>query len=840
MATLPQIWQQWNNFTFNNQQFNSKSAAAKAQTRWINTTWWKPDVWEIIKKAAANNVSSSTIAKAAWTAVAKAGNLPQNQTAQAQETVKSLQNISKIWENIQDPNNPNPENPTDNWTEWASWVVTELDPNTTGENAPAAIDPATWLPAQWSADAWQWWAAWQSNAAGGWWSSAIPSQSNAWWSAWWGGWVNGWSSTVWWVWAGNAMMMWSDSSIWDTMPNANAPIADQSAMNAQWATIDQWNINNIKQDQNLWLSNSPDSPFWNKFWNPAIDQETWIPWYMNERNKVIASQLMLSNPNMKSMSDAARKQSIIEDIVRRQGKELDPAIMDWYQNTANTINNLITRQIPPYTSNDFFGMMLKGESVSEEMTENNQNPSYMNAKSRFNNLKTFSSMNVNDLANQIKSGRLNQWSVGWNDLINKGMWQILNDANAINNTTTGNSIVNKVLSEAFGFSSDISLALQESGVVDFLGTGLEWALSLKIFQTMTEDKLPTVWAYLAADDDVQAAKTASRESEAELNKLWDEINAFSDDIKTKVVERWWEATGDPFLESYIVEKTKPFVRKREALNGQYKNQIAKLEDATENAKLAFEIKEYNKNMEIKWYEFILNSINSNKQAKASAEKAQYDMAKDERDFAYKVANDQRWYELDLAKFRKAWSSRWTPGSSANDIIQWIYNWSIKSTNVFNKKTLASLWLSDMSREWVVWTLTNALFSENLSKKSSIWEMSTAVNAIKTAFGDDYKESKDYLAYLNNTVWWPRALNYVRANFDDVFWDWATPTEYASAISLAAWETDISKSQLITDTLIDKLWRSWANSVLDQLWLKKSKTKVRQKYEKVISVLNPFD
>ena len=129
---------------------------------------------------------------------------------------------------------------------------------------------------------------------------------------------------------------------------------------------------------------------------------------MNERNKVIASQLMLSNPNMKSMSDATRKQSIIEDIVRRQGKELDPAIMDWYQNTANTINNLITRQIPPYTSNDFFGMMLKGESVSEEMTENNQNPSYMNAKSRFNNLKTFSSMNVNDLANQIKSGRLNQ------------------------------------------------------------------------------------------------------------------------------------------------------------------------------------------------------------------------------------------------------------------------------------------------------------------------------------------------------------------------------------------------------------------------------------------------
>jgi len=39
---------------------------------------------------------------------------------------------------------------------------------------------------------------------------------------------------------------------------------------------------------------------------------------------------------------------------------------------------------------------------------------------------------------------------------------MLNDANAINNTNTGSSIVSKVLSEAFGFNNNVALALQES------------------------------------------------------------------------------------------------------------------------------------------------------------------------------------------------------------------------------------------------------------------------------------------------------------------------------------------------------------------------------------------
>jgi len=60
---------------------------------------------------------------------------------------------------------------------------------------------------------------------------------------------------------------------------------------------------------------------------------------------------------------------------------------------------------------------------------------------------------------------------------------------------------------------------------------------MKILQLMTSDKIPTLASFLAADPEVQAAKTASRETETEINNLSDEITNFSDDIKAKVVEK---------------------------------------------------------------------------------------------------------------------------------------------------------------------------------------------------------------------------------------------------------------------------------------------------------------
>jgi hypothetical protein len=39
---------------------------------------------------------------------------------------------------------------------------------------------------------------------------------------------------------------------------------------------------------------------------------------MNERNKTIASSIMLNNQNIKFMSDAKRKDVILRDIIDRQ------------------------------------------------------------------------------------------------------------------------------------------------------------------------------------------------------------------------------------------------------------------------------------------------------------------------------------------------------------------------------------------------------------------------------------------------------------------------------------------------------------------------------------------
>jgi hypothetical protein len=47
---------------------------------------------------------------------------------------------------------------------------------------------------------------------------------------------------------------------------------------------------------------------------------------MNERNKVIASSIMLNNTTMKYMSEAKRKELILNDIMDRQEAIVDPNI----------------------------------------------------------------------------------------------------------------------------------------------------------------------------------------------------------------------------------------------------------------------------------------------------------------------------------------------------------------------------------------------------------------------------------------------------------------------------------------------------------------------------------
>jgi hypothetical protein len=71
------------------------------------------------------------------------------------------------------------------------------------------------------------------------------------------------------------------------------------------------------------------------------------------------------------------------------------------------------------------------------MAENQTNPSYVSAKRRYDNLQQFSSMNTSQMTDAIRSGSLVKGTVIRNDLLNKGMGQIMNDAYASYTTNMG-------------------------------------------------------------------------------------------------------------------------------------------------------------------------------------------------------------------------------------------------------------------------------------------------------------------------------------------------------------------------------------------------------------------
>jgi hypothetical protein len=142
---------------------------------------------------------------------------------------------------------------------------------------------------------------------------------------------------------------------------------------------------------------------------------------------------------------------------------------------------------------------------------------------------------------------------------------------------------------------------------------------------MSDDKIPTLASALAADDNVQAAKKLARETEAKIRELNTQIENFGDDVKGRMIEELsGSLVGNPFLEAYISEKTKPFVRKLNAYNDMYSNQIAVLNDATEQATTSFEVKEYNKTAQLQAYQFMLGRLdtqNAVKQAQSNADRA---------------------------------------------------------------------------------------------------------------------------------------------------------------------------------------------------------------------------
>jgi len=535
----------------------------------------------------------------------------------------------------------------------------------------------------------------------------------------------------------------SKSAIWQSAPNANQAVQqDQEALQQQ-KQDDLNKINAIKPDVALWLSNSPDSPFWNKFWQEAIDTESQVPGYMNERNKIIASSIMLNNPNMKFMSDAKRKETILHDIIDRQEWGIDPAIESWYNRTIDNVNNLINREIPAYKSEDYFNMLLKWEKIDYDAATGN--PELKSARERFNNLQKFSTMDVTSLSEYMKSWELLKGGQTWNDLLNKGMWDSLNRAYSMYVTKSENSVYNYIGWEVSSFSPDKSLEWQKSQKFD-LGTWLEWKISEKILSLMTDDKIPTLASFLAADDDVQRAKETARETEAQINDLSTEIENFADDVKTKVVEKGGEATDDPFLNAYIQEKTKPFVRRLTQLQSKYRNEIALLSDLSENARTEFEVKEYNKKAEIEWYQFVLWRLDKQKAEEAAAKQA-----------AQQQSNRDKSFGLQVDQFNRQKSKADMPnmqitgyGADGKPIYQY-----------YDSKTNTRKNAPTQSSTQATWIYVNAKFwNKNIDVDTAILPaLQTAqseleANGIKIAVGESKRDQTETIKGMASKYWIP--------------------------------------------------------------------------------------
>lgn len=817
MATLDQVQQEWNKYRVWNQLFKDYESARKAQKRRINT--WDYDQKDVAKAfewwANYNKKSSSEVQSAAKSV--KNRNISKNRPA-VETLASSWKNTNNKWSTSSDGPTWNVIDPTENQDQWTVAEAPMADQTTQWDmwwGQWAGPQKSSWANTWWQqALAWgnmitkgQSWSSWQ------WWSG--PSKSSAY------GWA---TAGPWWV-----PMVENTTSVGNTLPNSDANIKNETAQNVAGEMIEQESVNNIAPEQQTWIFASADSDFWNKFWQPAIEQEQSVPWYMSERNKVIAKELMLEKPAMKYLSNEARINMIIEDIVQRQWQEIDPNILDRYESTAENINNMITQNVPPYTANDYFNMMLRWDMEWDVSQMNSNNPSFKAAKNRYNNLKKYSSMDTTWLSSAIKSWNLTPWSVAWNDLINKGMWEVLNKANVMYETNMTSNIYDTVVDNIFGFDPDVALAVQKMWWLD-LGTGLEAVLTTKLLTTLTDDQYTTFGAYLAQDQDVQSAKAAAKESEDKLNELWQKIEDFADDIKATVVERWWEATWDPFLEAYISEKTKPFLSEWKALNSQYRNEMSALELASDNAKVAFESAQYNREMKMKWYQLVLSMLQQQNANKAAADKMAYDVAKDERDWQYKVAKDQRDYELDLAKFNLSARWKWWWGVTApQDILKWIYNGTLSSKNILNEKTLSALWLDNIPPSQQIATITNAMIWTYLTKDSSYSDINNVISGIKSTF-DKEVDSQEILDIMNSSLWPQKTMNYTLSSDwrKTIFWDEMEVNEESIATIASTLSSigNITQSDANIEKLYDKLADRWneefADMVIDAMWVDKQK------------------
>ena len=433
---------------------------------------------------------------------------------------------------------------------------------------------------------------------------------------------NGWSDSIDAAWA-KAFNRWQQENIANTQASmaaqwfGEAEIATKLAgMFAGWSNElfakryaaskvgeawTQMGINSLHEAAGPITRESDESPYWNLFGNDAINQEKVHSGYMNDRNAIIASSVALNNDNFKFMSNAEREDAITRDIINRQEYGIDENIRDWYDQTIDTVNWLLSKNVPELKADDYFNMMLNGQDTT---WVSSNNPMYQAGKRRYDKLNSYVNMGEAGITDAVTNSTLLPGSNEWNDLITKGFGAVLTQAQSTMSSET--SVTTSLMTEIMGFNPDNLLASQAANSPLF--EWLEWQISLAILNTMTEDQLPSFAQFLLDDEEVQKQRMLGADTVAEINVLNQQIGDLSDSMKEMFVENGGTDEDTAFMAAYVTEKSKPMIRKLDMLQTKYGNEAAMLQIASENARTEYDSLKYNKQAKLDTYNFLLGMI----------------------------------------------------------------------------------------------------------------------------------------------------------------------------------------------------------------------------------------
>lgn len=634
-------------------------------------------------------------------------------------------------------------------------------------------------------------------------------------------------------------------AIWAAEMNAQA-----TAQNIWWsdATLDakhqvavvdnaatQAAKNNIKPDPVPITRASNDSPYWNKFGDYAIAQETAHPWYMWDRNQVIANDVVTNNKNIQYMTESDRSKAITDAIVERQWKEIDPKLKTWYDKTVSSINWLIGKDLPVKQAGDYFSMLLNSQDTT---WINPTNPYFQSWKRRYNELNWYVNSWIDWITEAVKNDKLLPWDTAWKDLIDKWFWPVLTQAQATKSSET--YVQNKLLTDIFWFDPNKSFESQATKLPIF--QWLEWQISMKIVQSMAQDQIPSFAKFLLDDKEVQKRRMDGAWTAAEINTLNTQIANFSDDAKESFVSKWWTDANTAFMTSYILEKSKPLVRQLDTLQTQYANQAAMLSIASENARTEYDALIYNRQVKMDTYNYLLWAIDKQEAKKANAAalalaEKQYNewmaFQREQRNYAKEQANptvnpgsgnitSYDIWQADLSSPTTAWASAAVQN---------------KKTLVLDENALTQLRnvMADLKSQWtymIIWeTIRDQATQDRYVKewksrtnhsKHQDW-LAADVYAGKNKDWSFIKPTSQIIQSMNKKWWYQPAETLAKWDYWHFEYRGSTQQNQSSSFiqNIANWSLT-TNAQIFNTKNLAANWRQWmqesqiANTIWKQL------------------------